>query len=84
MALMRTKDDLIAYKRSGEGHPLVLVHGVGANLQSWDGVSRELEGNFDIVRSDLRGHGQSARIDSEYSVEKFAADIVQVMDGACR
>ncbi|MER8447360.1 alpha/beta hydrolase [Mesorhizobium sp. M1066] len=82
MALMRTKDDLIAFKRSGEGHPLVLVHGVGANLQSWDGVSRELEGSFQIVRSDLRGHGQSARIDTEYSVEKFAADIVQVMDDA--
>ena len=82
MALMRTKNDLIAYERSGKGHPLVLVHGLGANLHSWDSVSRELEDSFDIVRPDLRGHGRSAHINSEYSVEGFAADIVQVMDDA--
>ncbi len=79
---MRTQDDLIAYERSGKGHPLVLIHGVGANLQSWDEVCRELEGSFDILRSDLRGHGQSGHIDSEYSIERFAADIIQVMDDA--
>jgi len=79
---MRTRDDLIAYERNGKGHPLVLIHGVGANLQSWDEVSRDLEDSFDIVRPDLRGHGQSARIDSQYSIEKFAADIVKVMDDA--
>jgi (E)-2-((N-methylformamido)methylene)succinate hydrolase len=82
MALMRTQDDLIAYERSGKGHPLVLIHGVGANLQSWDGVSAELEDSFDILRSDLRGHGQSGHIDSEYSIERFAADVIQVMDDA--
>jgi pimeloyl-ACP methyl ester carboxylesterase len=82
MALMRTGNGLIAYERSGKGHPLVLVHGVGANLQSWDGVCGELEGDFEIVRPDLRGHGRSAHIDSPYSIEGFAADVVEVMDDA--
>lgn len=79
---MRTEDGLINFERSGAGAPLVLVHGVGANLCSWDAVAAELENDFIVIRPDLRGHGQSARIEGEYSVDCFAADIIAVMDAA--
>lgn len=79
---MKARNGLINYQISGEGPALVLVHGVGANLQSWDGVCKALEGEFRIIRSDLRGHGLSANIDEPYSVEQFAADIIAVMDDA--
>ena len=77
---MRTTDDLIHYTREGTGDPLVLVHGVGANLASWDGVAERLKGDFDILRSDLRGHGESARIDSPITIDTFAEDILRMMD----
>ncbi|MGR3565824.1 MAG: alpha/beta fold hydrolase [Heliomarina sp.] len=77
---MRTTDDLIHYSREGTGDPLVLVHGVGANLASWDGVAERLRGEFDILRSDLRGHGESARIDNPITIDTFAEDILRVMD----
>ncbi|MBX9451609.1 MAG: alpha/beta hydrolase [Mesorhizobium sp.] len=79
---MRTQDGHIRYERQGRGQPLILIHGVGANLQSWDRVCEALNGEFDIVRCDLRGHGESAPIDTPYSIKEFAADIIAVMDDA--
>jgi pimeloyl-ACP methyl ester carboxylesterase len=34
---------------------VTLVHGVGANLQSWDEVTARLTPHFTVVRLDLRG-----------------------------
>lgn len=79
---MRTHDDLIHYRREGAGPPLVLVHGVGASLASWDGVAEALRDRFEIVRMDLRGHGQSANIDGPFSIDGFAQDVITVMDEA--
>jgi pimeloyl-ACP methyl ester carboxylesterase len=70
------------HKLEGSGPTVVLVHGVGANLGSWDGVCEKLAPEFTLLRSDLRGHGKSAPIRQPYSLEKFAADIIAVMDGA--
>lgn len=79
---MRTRDGLIHYETSGKGPPLVLIHGVGASLRSWDAVAAALEDAFTIIRPDLRGHGQSAHIDEAWSIDRFAADIIAVMDEA--
>jgi pimeloyl-ACP methyl ester carboxylesterase len=79
---LRTRDGLINFKRKGSGQPLVLIHGVGANLQSWDEVSEALQATFDIICLDLRGHGQSAPISAAYSVDHFASDVIAVMDEA--
>lgn len=79
---MRTKDGAINFEVSGRGDPLVLIHGVGASLRSWDDFCAELEGDFTLVRPDLRGHGKSLAIDAPYSVEDFASDIIAVMDAA--
>ncbi|SMF36431.1 3-oxoadipate enol-lactonase [Tistlia consotensis] len=68
------------YVDEGEGPPLVLIHGVGANLQSWDEVARRLVGRFRVIRADLRGHGASARIEGRFSLEAFAEDSVALLD----
>jgi len=75
-----TRDGKINYQRQGKGRPLVLVHGVGANLSSWDGVCEALGDEFDILRLDLRGHGLSAHIDNPITVDDFAGDILRLMD----
>lgn len=79
---MRTKDNLIRYCREGEGPPLMLVHGVGASLASWNGVVESLSESFEILRLDLRGHGKSAHIEGSYSIDAFAEDVLKVMDEA--
>jgi pimeloyl-ACP methyl ester carboxylesterase len=58
----------------------MLVHGVGANLQSWDEVAARLDSHFTVVRLDLRGHGKSGAIVGGCSLDDLASDVVRVWD----
>ena len=65
-----------------QGRPtLVLIHGFGATLQTWDDVLPRLEATHPILRLDLKGFGLSGRpADQRYSVEDQAdlvADLVR-------
>lgn len=64
----------------GAGTPVMLIHGVGDRLDSWDAVAGALGGERAVVRYDLRGHGRSERPPGPYSLEDFAADHVALMD----
>jgi len=69
----------IHYMMEGAGPPVVLVHGVGADLRSWDGVVPFLVPRYRVIRLDLRGHGQSSRITS-CSLQDLLDDVTAVMD----
>ena len=56
----------LAFERAGAGPPLVLLHGLGLDKGAWAGVARLLEGRFDTIRLDLRGHGDSSPWDGPY------------------
>ena len=64
----------------GAGPDLLLVHGVGGDLEAWDGVVAELKGAFRTIRFDLRGHGRSAKPPGPYRLDDFVADTLAVMD----
>ncbi len=68
------------YRIDGAGPELLLVHGVGAQLESWDGVVERLRGRFRCVSYDLRGHGATDKPPGPYSVEDFAADAAGLID----
>jgi 3-oxoadipate enol-lactonase len=70
----------IHYVVSGHGPHVTLVHGVGANLQSWDEVAARLDPSFTVVRLDLRGHGNSGAIVGSCSLDDLASDVVRVWD----
>jgi pimeloyl-ACP methyl ester carboxylesterase len=69
----------INHVASGKGPHVTLVHGVGANLQSWDEVTNLLQPHFTVVRLDLRGHGKSGRI-TTCTLDDLAADVRRVWD----
>jgi pimeloyl-ACP methyl ester carboxylesterase len=50
----------INYHRTGEGPPLVLLHGVGHHWQAWTPVIELLSGEFDVIACDSPGFGHSA------------------------
>jgi 3-oxoadipate enol-lactonase len=64
----------------GAETPVMLIHGVGDRLGSWDAVVRRLGGHRPVVRYDLRGHGSSERPVGPYSLADFADDHVGLMD----
>ena len=70
----------IHYRVQGAGPPVTLVHGVGANLGSWDEVAERMQERFRIVRMDLAGHGKSGPIRSARGLQDFADDVRRVWD----
>jgi pimeloyl-ACP methyl ester carboxylesterase len=69
-----------AYAVEGAGLPVLLIHGVGARLDAWDGVVSALDRRFTTIRFDLRGHGDSSKPAGPYSAELFADDARQLLD----
>ncbi len=71
----------IACEVSGEGPPLVLVHGAGSARWSFDGVRPHLESRFTAIAVDRRGRGDST--DGEgYALESEAEDVAAVVRDA--
>jgi pimeloyl-ACP methyl ester carboxylesterase len=72
---------VIGYQRSGEGSPLVLVHGTSADHRRWSKVSPHFERHFTVYAMDRRGRGGSG--DSlDYDVMREAEDVAAVVDAA--
>ncbi len=69
----------IHYDVEGAGRPVLLVHGVGANLRSWDPIAGRLARRHRVARLDLRGHGQSSRIET-CTLDDFIDDVLLVQD----
>lgn len=47
----------IHYRDQGEGEPLVLLHGIGSSLHTWEGWTELLDDRFRVIRLDLPGFG---------------------------
>lgn len=69
----------IRYRDEGKGPVLVLLHGVCAFLETWDGWARVLKNHFRVIRLDLPGFGLTgpAPDESYYGRDK----LVRIMDG---
>lgn len=75
MALQSIGDNSFFVLRKGAGEAVVLLHGVGADHEAWDGVVSELDQRFDIIRYDLRGHGRSDKPSGPYALDDFVQDL---------
>jgi pimeloyl-ACP methyl ester carboxylesterase len=67
----------IAYRDTGSGTPIVLLHGLMAHAGFFEGQAA-LAGAFRIIAVDLRGHGASIVEGDEPSVERMAADVAEL------
>jgi pimeloyl-[acyl-carrier protein] methyl ester esterase len=61
-------------ERRGAGRDLVLLHGWGTTARIWDGLVRELTGDFRLHLIDLPGYGMS-EVCVPYTLEALAARI---------
>lgn len=66
----------IHYLRTGDGkHPVVLLHGLMGNGACWTPVARALDGEFDVIMPDARGHGRSSAPHHGYRYDDHASDV---------
>jgi pimeloyl-ACP methyl ester carboxylesterase len=71
---------LIHHITSGAGTPpIVLVHGFACARSDWTAQIAHLSPRHRIVSVDLRGHGDSAGSSDECSIERYGADVAEVM-----
>lgn len=61
-----------AFRIAGQGPTLLLIHGIGDNSSTWDGVISELARDYTVIAPDLLGHGLSDKPKADYSVAAFA------------
>lgn len=59
----------------------MLIHGLAASKEAWDGVSKSLEARFRVLRPDLRGHGESEPTHDPCSRSELAAELIGLLDG---
>lgn len=69
----------IGYLKRGRGRPLLCVHGVTADHQSWTAVTPYLEAHCTIYAMDRRGRGGSGDA-PDYDLWREAADVVALVE----
>ena len=72
--VIQIKSHVLYYEHTGEGRPLILLHGNKEDHHIFDELISELEGSFEIFALDSRGHGMSAKED-EYHYSDMAEDV---------
>jgi 3-oxoadipate enol-lactonase len=62
------------YEIEGEGPPLLLIAGLGANSASWTTIKPLLKGRFTCITFDNRGVGRSDTPPGPYTIDQMADD----------
>lgn len=73
----------IAYFTSGEGPPLVLVHGALGDHTRWDALRPHLEPHFTLHALDRCGRGASGD-HADYHIEREYEDVAAVVDAVAK
>jgi pimeloyl-ACP methyl ester carboxylesterase len=80
MKTITSKDGtLIAYEQSGQGAPLVLVHGTSADHSRWKPVLAQFESQFTVYSMDRRGRGGSGD-NLPYHIAREYEDVAALVD----
>jgi pimeloyl-ACP methyl ester carboxylesterase len=65
---------------SGEGACLVLIHGFTDNLGMWYEQVPVLSEQFELLRYDVRGHGETRTPEGDLSIALFAEDLRALLE----
>ncbi|WP_328890228.1 alpha/beta fold hydrolase [Streptomyces sp. NBC_00316] len=71
----------VAYRRTGSGEPLLLLHGIGHHHQAWDPVLPVLTLERDVIAVDLPGFGVSPALPD--GVPYDLGSVVPVLGAFC-
>lgn len=81
MGRLQNRDVVLHYESAGQGDPVVLIHGLGANLAFWFmTIGRHLAQRYRVITYDLRGHGASSITPRGYMLPDMVEDLVQLLD----
>jgi pimeloyl-ACP methyl ester carboxylesterase len=74
----------IAYRRVGDGEPIILIHGITTSSFIWRNIQPVLSKNYDTIAVDLLGCGLSSKdLSTDYSIKNQAsiiAELIQMLE----
>lgn len=68
------------YEESGQGKPLIFLHGFGLDLRQWKQQVQRFSGQYKTIALDARGHGKSTLPPGRVAPTVFWQDVVALMD----
>ncbi|MEE8470206.1 MAG: alpha/beta hydrolase [Dehalococcoidia bacterium] len=80
MPTARIGDINVYYETYGEGQPLLLIAGLGADLTGWILQIPEFSRKYRVIVFDSRGSGRTDAPDMPYSIEMLADDTAGLLD----
>src|SRR5438067_759608 len=79
MPTAAVRDILLYYEEAGSGDPLVLIGGLGVDLQVWRFQVEEFAKTHRVITLDNRGAGRTSAPDRPYSIAGMAADVAALL-----
>ena len=68
------------HRITGEGEPVVQIHGAGFGHFNFDPATPEISKRFRVIDFDMRGYGQSDKPLQDYDMEVWADDVAGLLD----
>lgn len=69
-----------SYLATGQGQPVVLIHGVGLNKEMWGGQVVGLATQYRVIAYDMLGHGDSPRPEPGTELLVYADQLRELLD----
>ncbi|MDO9552433.1 alpha/beta fold hydrolase [Rhodonellum sp.] len=66
------------FKKTGEGEPLIILHGLFGSADNWFSIARDLGKSYTLYLVDQRNHGDSPQSE-DWDYEVMAEDIAELM-----
>ncbi len=79
MPKIRVRDIEMHYEETGQGTPLLLIHGLGSSARDWERQIPYFSKNYRVITYDVRGHGQTDKPAGPYGIPLFAQDTAEFM-----
>ncbi|MEM5341912.1 3-oxoadipate enol-lactonase [Paraburkholderia azotifigens] len=73
-------DTRYVLSNEGGGPWLTFIHQLGGDLSIWDQLAGYFRDDFTVLRYDVRGHGQTAISDRQFSVADLSQDLRTLLD----
>ena len=68
------------YRDTGNGSPVLLLHGIGRSLADWDEQHRLLEAGHRVLSVDLAGFGGSTALSGRHTLDSLAAWVSRFLE----
>ncbi|WP_033151775.1 alpha/beta fold hydrolase [Pseudobutyrivibrio ruminis] len=75
---IQLNSQVICYEKTGEGTPVILIHGNNGNLHDFDALAETMSMYHTVYAMDSRGHGESAT-PKEYHYRDMADDVINLI-----